>query len=148
MSRTTKAITEEMVAACKAELKKYGIRGEIGRRLQAIISGKKYGISQVSKIYNISRETLMRWIRKFKHGGSKAFAVQAGRGVKPKLNCEQQEQIRNLIVKEGANLTAKKLQARIKKMFAIKVSESTARRLMKKLGFAYITPRPVPYYYP
>ncbi|CAG5057162.1 unnamed protein product [Parnassius apollo] len=30
-------------------------------------------------------------------------------------------------------------------MLAIKVSESTARRLMKKLGFTYITPRPADY---
>lgn len=66
MSRITKAISEEMLAACKAELRKHGIRGETGRRLQAIISAKKYGITQVSKVYNISRETLMRWIRDLK----------------------------------------------------------------------------------
>ncbi|MGL9681868.1 MAG: helix-turn-helix domain-containing protein [Wolbachia sp.] len=30
-------------------------------------------------------------------------------------------------------------------MSAIKISKSTARRLMKKLGFTYITPPPVHY---
>lgn len=143
MSRITKAISEEMVEKCKVELRKYGVRGEIGRRLQAIMSAKKYGVLQVSKIYNVSRETLMRWIRKFKQGGSESFKVQPGRGVKPKLNKKQQEKIGEVIAEEGANLTAKKLQAKIEKTFSIKVSESTARRIMKRLGFAYITPRPV-----
>lgn len=145
MSRVTKAISDDMVAACKDELEKHGIGGEIRRKLQAIVSAKKYGILQVSKIYNISRDTLMRWISKFKQGGSKAFAVQAGRGVKPKLNCEQQEQIQNVITEEGANLTAKKLKVIIEEMFSIGVSKSTANRLMHKLSFSYITPRPVHY---
>ncbi|MGL9762860.1 MAG: winged helix-turn-helix domain-containing protein [Wolbachia sp.] len=39
-------------------------------------------------------------------------------------------------------MTAKKLQVIVEGMFAIKISESTARRLMKKLGFTYITPPP------
>jgi len=73
MSRKTKAISEELLSRCKEELKKEGIRGENGRRLQAIISAKKYSISQVSRSYNISRSTLMRWIAKFKEGGKQSF---------------------------------------------------------------------------
>ncbi len=38
MAGKSKAIGEELYNQCKLELKKYGIRGEIGRRLQAIIS--------------------------------------------------------------------------------------------------------------
>lgn len=143
MGRITKAISDEMVAECKGELKKHGIGGEIRRRLQAIVSAKEYGISQVSKIYNISRETLMRWIRKFKQGGSKAFAVAPGRGVKPKLNYQQQEKIRDIMTKEGANLTCKKLKVIIEEKFSVEISKSTAHRWMKRLGFCYITPRPV-----
>jgi transposase len=84
MSRTTKAISDELLNLCKAELKKKGVRGENGRRLQAIISAKTHGISAVAKIYNISRETLMRWISKVKTGGVKNFAVSAGRGRRSK----------------------------------------------------------------
>lgn len=145
MSRVTKAISDEMVAKCEAELKIEGIKGENSRRLRAIISAKKYGISQVSKIWNISRGTLMRWIKKFEQGGSKAFAVARGRGIKPKLNCEQQEQIKNIIAEEGANLTAKKLRIIIEEMFSITMSNSTVVRWMKKLGFSHITPRPLHY---
>ena len=65
MSRQTKAISEELIEKCKLELKRSGIRGEAGRRLQAIISAKDHGISKVAEIYNISRTTLMRWIERF-----------------------------------------------------------------------------------
>jgi hypothetical protein len=68
--RRTKAVDEQLVKLCKLELKKQGIRGENGRRLQAIISAKEHGIKQVAAIYNISRETLMRWINKFGGAGS------------------------------------------------------------------------------
>ncbi|WP_265035308.1 MULTISPECIES: IS630 family transposase [unclassified Wolbachia] len=145
MAGKSKAIGEELYNQCKLELKKYGIRGEIGRRLQAIISAKEYGISKVAKIYRITRTTLMKWIARFKEKGVIGFAIQPGRGPKPKLNEEKKEKIREVIEEDGANLTAKKLQGIVEGMLAIKISESTARRLMKKLGFTYITPRPAHY---
>jgi transposase len=141
----SKAIGEELYNECKLELKKHSIRGEIGRRLQAIISAKEYGITKVAQIYRITRTILMKWITRFKEGGVNAFKVRPGRGIKPKLNCAQQEQITNVIAEGGANLTAKKLKVIIEEMFSIDVSKSTAHRLMQKLGFSYITPRPVHY---
>jgi len=143
MTRKTKAISDEMFEACKAELKIQGIRGENGRRLQAIISAKEHGILQVAKIYNISRETLMRWIRKFQEGGSKAFAVDAGRGRRYKLTEQQKLTVSKYIEKEGFNLSSKKLQDFIKNNFLIELSIATAHRLLKSLGFSYITPRPI-----
>lgn len=143
MAGKSKAIGEELYNECKLELKKHGIRGEIGRRLQAIISAKEYGITKVAQIYRITRTTLMKWIERFKEGGVSAFSVRKGRGSKTKLNIQQQEEIRDVIDKEGANLTAKKLRVIIEKMFAIKVSDVTAHRLMRKLSFSYITPRPI-----
>ena len=142
MSRKTQAISEEMVVKCKEELKRQGIRGENGRRLQAIISAKEHGILQVSKIYNISRETLMRWIRKFTQGGSGAFAVAAGRGRRSKLSDTQKLEMRAYIEEEGANLTSEQLRHVIEERFGIELSKATSHRLLKTLGFSYITPRP------
>ncbi len=47
MAGESKAIGEELYNKCNLELKKHGIRGEIGRRLQAIISAKEYRITKV-----------------------------------------------------------------------------------------------------
>ena len=145
MSRKTQAISDEFVKQCRRELKEQGIRGETGRRLQAIISAKEHGILAVSKIYNISRETLMRWIRKFKAEGSKGFEVAPGRGRPSALSIEQKLEMQKYIATEGATLTSKKLQFEIEKRFHIKYSPASAHRLLKELGFSFITPRPSHY---
>ncbi|WP_341822329.1 helix-turn-helix domain-containing protein [Wolbachia endosymbiont (group A) of Clivina fossor] len=128
MAGKSKAIGEELYNKCNLELKKHGIRGEIGRRLQAIISAKEYGITKVAQIYRITRTTLMKWITRFKEGGVNAFKIQPGRGVKPKLSYKQQEEIKNVIAEEGANLTAKKLKIIIEKMFSIEVSNTKSHK--------------------
>ena len=145
MTRTTKAISDSMLKKCKIQLKKQGTRGENGRRLQAIISAKEHGISKVAQIYNISRETLMRWIRKFKQGNTNCFAVQPGRGRRSKLSKDNKLILKAYIEQEGATLTSKKLKLNIKESFNIDVSNSTAHRLLKELNFSYITARPIHY---
>lgn len=145
MTRITKAIDDKLLAKCRAELKKQGARGENARRLQAIISAREHGIKQVAAIYNISRETLMRWIRKFRSGGVKEFAVGPGRGRRSKLSEEDLLSIKSYIEKAGATLSAKKLKNYIEKKYNIIFSDSSAHRLLKKLGFSYITPRPSHY---
>ncbi len=139
MSRVTKAISDEVLKLCQLELKKQGIKGENGRRLQAIISARTHGISQVAKIYNISRETLMRWISKVKHGGAKNFAVGPGRGRHSKLSTEQQLQIHQYIDKEGVHLNSQKVQLFIKEHFDIDISKATAHRLVRRLSFSAST---------
>lgn len=145
MTRKTKAINDELLSLCQAELKKQGIRGENGRRLQAIISARTHGIKAVAEIYNISRETLMRWIRKFRDGGSSSFSVAKGRGRSSKLSETQKLEIRDYIEKTGAQLSSKKLQGYIEERFAISISKSTSHRLLQNSGFSYITPRPSHY---
>ena len=145
MTRKTKAIDDKLLSLCQAELKKQGIRGENGRRLQAIISAREHGIKAVAEIYNISRETLMRWIRKFKDGGSPSFAVAKGRGRSSKLSEVQKLEIKDYIEKTGAELSSKKLQSYIEEKFSISISKSTSHRLLQSSGFSYITPRPSHY---
>lgn len=145
MTRKTKAINDELLSLCKAELKKQGIRGENGRRLQAIISAREHGIKAVAEIYNISRETLMRWIRKFKDGGSSSFSVAKGRGRSSKLSEMQKLEIKGYIEKTGAQLSSKKLQSYIEEKFSISISKSTSHRILQNSGFSYITPRPSHY---
>lgn len=140
--RKTKAISDELFESCKLALKEQGVQGENGRRLQAIMSAKEYGVKEVSKIYNISRETLMRWIRKFKEGGVEAFAVDVGRGAKNKLTQEELKELEEYIVKEGATLSSLKFKLYIEKEYGVVFSVSSAHRIMIKLGFAYITARP------
>ena len=145
MTRKTKAIDDALLSLCQAALKKEGIRGENGRRLQAIISARAHGIKAVAEIYNISRETLMRWIRKFKEGGCASFSVSKGRGRSSKLSETQKIEITRYIEESGAVLSAQRLQSHIEERYGISISKSTAHRLLRGLGFSYITPRPSHY---
>jgi transposase len=145
MTRTTKAISDELLEQCKQKLKELGPSGESGRKLQAIISAKKYGISTVSKIYGISRETFMRWLSKFKEGGVEKFKVAKGRGRRAKLSEKQKAELYTLIELDGSILTAKKLRLIIEERYDVKVSNVTAYRMLINFGFAHITPRPKHY---
>ncbi len=72
----------------------------------------------------------MKWITRFKEGGVDAFKIQPGRGVKPKLSYKQQEEIKNVIAEEGANLTAKKLKIIIEKMGMFKKVCQTEKKVI------------------
>ncbi len=102
MGKITKAISDELATLCQNELKKHGIRGKTGRRLQAILSAKKHGIVKVAEIYNMSRETLRNWINRFKEEGSEGFAVKPGRGRRSKLTTEQKLTLKDYIEQAGA----------------------------------------------
>ena len=103
---------------------------------------KSMGSKKVAEIYAISRTTLMRWILRFENGGSAAFAVEIGRGRRSRLSAAQKQQAYSWVLQEGATITAKTLQYYIEEQFAIQVSHTTAFRLLKSLGFSYITHRP------
>jgi transposase len=141
--RTTKAISDELLEKCKVELKKQGIRGENGRRLQAIISAKEHGITAVAKIYNTTRKTIARWITKFENNGCDAFKVAPGRGGKTKLDHTQKQELMLYIKENGSTLTASKIQIVIAEKFNKNISKTTVYRLLKEFKFSYITPRPI-----
>jgi transposase len=46
-------------------LKKLGKEVLIARKLEAIIAACKYGITEVAKVYDITRTTLLFWVKNF-----------------------------------------------------------------------------------
>ena len=136
---------ETWAQRCREELKNQGIRGEIGRRLQALISAHEHGITVVARVYGISRETLMRWIRAFQQSGCAGFAVAPGRGVRPKLSPSQLQEIKQYVEVEGKHLTARRLQAHIQARYSLSLGIATIYRIFQKLGFSWVTGRPSHY---
>ena len=141
MARTSKAISDILFEQAKESLKKLGRSGEAGRRLQAIISAKTMGISRVAGAFGITRMTLMAWIRNFEADATKGLTIKAGRGRKRMLSNEKEDDIRSLI-QANPNITIDELKQKIHEKYALTLSRSTVHRLMKKLSFSYITPRP------
>jgi transposase len=142
MARWSQAISDELYEQAKQSLKILGRRGEVGRRLQAIVSAKVHGIKAVASIYAITRTTLMSWIKNFQRESVSGLSIKAGRGRRPYLSLEVQEEIRQLI-KGKPSLTLRDLKQHIADQYSLFISLSTVHRLLKKLSFSYITPRPV-----
>lgn len=141
MARKSNAISDTLYEQAKSSLKKAGRDGEVGRRLQAIISAKTHGITAVAKIYDITRATLMSWIRSFEKESVGGLRIKPGRGRKSKMGLEIEEDVR-AIIKANPNIIIDQLRLRIIEKYGINIGRSTVHRLMKKLSFSYITPRP------
>ena len=47
-----------------------------------------------------------------------------------------------VMIKAKSNITIDELRLKIMKKYDVDLSRSTTHRLMKRLGFSYITPRP------
>jgi transposase len=141
MARKSKAISETLYEQAKASLKKVGRGSKAGHRLQAIISAKRHGITAVSKIYDITRATLMSWIRRYEKESTEGLRIKPGRGPKPKMGSEIEEDVRATI-KVNPRITIDQLRLKVIEKDGITIGRSTIHRLMKKLSFSYITPRP------
>lgn len=141
MPRKSNAISDELLEKAKESLKLLGKSGDSGRRLQAIISAKSKGIKAVSEIFGITRKTLMSWISSFASESIEGLKIKPGRGRKRKFPAEYQEDIHS-IIKEHPNITIDELRLEIIDRYDINLGRSTVYRLMKRLSFSYITPRP------
>jgi transposase len=144
MARVSSAISDALLEKCKITLKKQGKTGEIARRLQAIISAKRHNISKVASVFGVTRVTMMRWIKDFDKESIDGLVVKKGRGRKRIFNKNDEDKIYK-IIKNNPNITAKELKKVIESDLLKTVGIATVYRLMRDLGFSYITPRPTHY---
>ena len=61
MAPSSKLLDDVVVEKAKIALKKIGKSALCARKLEAVISAKKHGITQVAKVYGITRTTLTSW---------------------------------------------------------------------------------------
>jgi transposase len=141
----TKLVDATTLKIAQAGLKSLGRYGVIASKLRAIISAGEYGVAPVARVYGIARSTLTDWIKNLKDDKSLLkLQVSSGRGRKSKLSKEQCEIVEQWLLLEPG-LTIDKVVARIKESFNMDLGRSTVHRLMKKLSYSYITPRPIHY---
>lgn len=143
MSRRSNLLTEEVSKRAESALSELGNRDAISIKLRAIISAHKHGIGYVAKAFDITKETLITWIKHVSKGedGIKLLRVQKGRGRKHPVTESNQEVVRGWM-KADHQITIDKLRDKIKRELEVEISRSSTHRLMKKLDFSYITARP------
>ena len=87
---------------------------------------------------------MMRWIKDFDRESIGGLVVRKGRGRKKIFTKDYENKVYK-IIKKNPNITAKQLQQIIEKDISTTVGIATIYRLMRGLGFSYITPRKVHY---
>lgn len=144
MSKKSGYLSAELLESAQVELKKLCKDALIARKLGAIISACKYGITEVAKVYGITRKTLLFWIKNFLSTKLENLKAPPTRRRKTILNDLDREAIKQIVAKNPQvtiNFLVQKAQEICKK----KVSYSTMLREIKKMRYSYITPRPQHY---
>lgn len=142
MGRVSNLLSEDVVTACNVGLKKLGKIGIVAGRLQIILAAKEHGITEVCRVHNMSRTTLTDWIRRLKNGTIEDLKNKPKR---PQSLLTPHESTIREWIEQDPNITIKKLIIITGERLGIFVGETTMRRIVKKLNFSYITPRPSHY---
>lgn len=140
MARTSKLLTKEVIAEAHKGLKLLGNYGAIAVKLKAIIAAEVHGITAVAEFFDTTKATVISWIKKIDES-LEQLHVQPGRGRKQILN-ETEEGIVKRWIQESPQITIKELQIKIEKNLKKTMGRSTVHRLLTRLSFSYITPRP------
>lgn len=141
MSKKSKLLDQAVVSSAEQALKKLGSYGYVAKKLNATIAASKHGITEVAKIYDISRTTLTSWIKHIKNSDLDKLSAPKERRKRPRLNQEQLQEIKEWI-ESNPNITINALKIKIEEEYKMVVSKSTVHKAMKELNFSYITPRP------
>ncbi len=145
MGRHQSIITESIFARAKLALKQMQeVNSRESTRLKAIISAWNHGITLASKILEISPKTIREWAKRFSLEGIKGLRYKPGRGRRPHVDTSKRVIIKGWLKKDPST-TLKELVIKVKDNFDVTTSISALHRTLKKLGVAYITPRPIHY---
>jgi transposase len=143
-----KKVDVTLAEKAEEELKKIQ-NHNVCMRLQAIASCAKHPVNTVASIFGTSRQTLWRWIKRFKQKGADGL-YDLPKGHNPaKLDEEHREQITQWLREAKDNQgnpvhwTLAKLAKVINDEFDIQISTTPLWRLVRKLGFKQKVPRPV-----
>jgi transposase len=134
MSGVSKIISKELLEKVELELSKSIKQGDVSRKLQAIKSAKRYGITAVANIFDVSRRSIFQWIKNFASKGIEGLKISSGRGRKYILSEDEREVIKEWI-ESDCNITIKALQIKIKDNFDKTLKKSTVYNMLKKLNF-------------
>jgi transposase len=141
MSGVSKLASADVSNRAKDLLLSMGKTSYVAVKLQAVISAKDHGIQTVADIFGVTRPTVTAWIKHVKEGSFDRLTVAPGRGRKPKLSPEQLQKVEEWI-QSSRQVTSQRLSVFVKDTFDISISTATAHRIIKSLGFSYMTPRP------
>lgn len=147
MSRPKEIIDDSLASAAFEALQNLK-NHRVHLRLLAIHKCGEHPITEVAKFLGVGRDTVSRWIRRFRLEGVKGlFDKTKGRNPS-KLSAEQKQEIAEWLKEsknpkgEKVHWTLEKLRAEIEKEFGICISLMPLWKLIRNQGFRQKVPRP------
>ena len=102
--------------------------------------------TQVANQLNISRTSVNKWVAQYLGAGLDGLEAGKAKGRTPFLTAKQQKQLGDFIEaqsqnEQGGRLTGEKILNYIKTEFGVHYHHNAIYKLLKKLGFSWITSR-------
>ena len=102
--------------------------------------------TQVANQLNISRTSVNKWVTQYLGAGLDGLEAGKAKGRTPFLTAKQQKQLGDFIEaqsqnEQGGRLTGEKILDYIKTEFGVHYHHNAIYKLLKKLGFSWITSR-------
>ncbi len=141
VARSSKLVDNELISKASSGLKLMGSYGKLSVKLKALIACGENSITDVSKIFGVSKYTINEWINTLKNGEVSDLEIKQGRGraaIVPELH---HPTIKSWLT-HNPQLTTDEVQEMIGKNLCIDIGRTATYNLIKKLGLSYITPRP------
>lgn len=137
----------------RQELKRLARRevGRVSERIRMVLlSSKGYSVQQISDIFECDPSSVRAWIERFEAEGVEGLHDRPRSGRPSKAGVVAQEQIRQTVATQPAQMgyvfgfwTVVTLCAHLAMSLGLKVSTSTVRRVLWKLGYRWRRPRHV-----
>jgi transposase len=109
---------------------------QVRQRAQCILlSYQGYMTNELAHIFQVDRITIYNWFNAWESHHFAGLYDSKGRGRRPILNAEQQEQVREWAQQYPRNLN--KLIALIREAFDLEISKDTIKRVLKAMQFRW-----------
>lgn len=109
-------------------------RGRI-RAHAIMLSGRRYRINEIAKLYETDRDTVARWLDRWEAYGIVGLYDYTRAGRPSKLTEEEKEKLKELVKEEPRSI--KQIAGQIEKRWKKKVSVSTLKRQLKQAGYVW-----------
>jgi transposase len=100
-----------------------------------LLSHERYSINQLASILKVTRLTITNWLDDWDELALVGLYDRKGRGRKPKLTLDQQQQVKDWAKETPKNLGL--VQNKIEEKWKTQVSKDTIRRILLSLGMSW-----------
>ena len=148
MARPKEIIDRQLVRKAQRQLAQRST-DRVVIRLLAIVKAGEYPITEVAQFFEVSRDTISRWIKRFRAEGVAGLRDRPKGHNPSKLSNSHKQQIAEWLERgteaqgEPVHWTLEKVQRALKQEYGITISLMPLWLYLRRMGFRLKVPRPV-----